>query len=88
MKDVKTDLNLQMGILRNYMLGNSSQLKPLEKFQKKLVFHYTDSIPYRQLTIKKNLESGLMRFLTIFLLTRLLILKLSIGRKLVGEGLC
>lgn len=35
-KDVKTDLNLQMGILRNYILGNNSQLKPLESFQKKL----------------------------------------------------
>lgn len=35
-KDVKTDLNLQMSILRNYILGNNSQQKPLELFQKKL----------------------------------------------------
>lgn len=35
-KDVRTDLNLQMGILRNYILGNYAQLKSLENFQKKL----------------------------------------------------
>lgn len=35
-KDVRTDLNLQMDILRNYILGNYAQLKSLENFQKKL----------------------------------------------------
>ncbi len=35
-KDLKTDLKLQMNMLRDYILGNQTQQRPLENLQKKL----------------------------------------------------